>query len=275
MMIKNTNIDYDIKINDIKLELYQNSKNDKSSLLIIINKPESLNAISSSILKELLNILDYYKDREFVRSIVITGSGKKAFIAGADIKSMSNYSPQEAYEYSCIGQKLVENITSYNKPIVAAVNGYALGGGCEIASACHIRYASENASFGQPEVKLGLLAGFGGTQRLPKVVSKGKAMEMLLTGNMYTAEEAHSFGLVDDIFESKDLMSKVKDICNLIVKNGPNSISKTIELVNKSYDLDQIDGFSIEAIEFGKLFDEKESKEGMGAFIEKRKPNFD
>ena len=271
MMIKNTNIDYDIKINDIKLELYQNSKNDKSSLLIIINKPESLNAISSSILKELLNILDYYKDREFVRSIVITGSGKKAFIAGADIKSMSNYSPQEAYEYSFIGQKLVENITSYNKPIVAAVNGYALGGGCEIASACHIRYASENASFGQPEVKLGIIAGWGGTQNLPKLIGLSNAIDLLISGKMIDAEESYRIGLINAIFKQDILIKEVMKLMDVINQNSSNAIRNTLSSIYCGINRAQ---YQNEAELFKKSFEHNDSRIGLDAFINKRKPNF-
>jgi enoyl-CoA hydratase len=207
--------------------------------------------------------------------VVITGEGDKAFIAGADIKEMQAMSKELAHAHSQLGQSIFSKIENFNKPVIAAINGYALGGGCELALACHMRYASNKALIGQPEVKLGLIAGFGGTQRLGKIVSKGKAMEILLSGKMYSSSESLSIGLVDGVFDHDELLDNVHKTINTISLNAPNAISKTIELVNKSYDLKLNDGLNIEAIEFGKLFNENESKEGMDAFIEKRKPNFE
>ena len=253
---------------------YLNIKNDNSITIIEIQNG-SFNTLNSKVLLELDSFIDSIKNDSKIKCLIITGSGDKAFVAGADIKEMSLMNKVDAANHSKLGQKIFSKIESLHIPVIAAINGYALGGGCELSLACHIRYASKNAYIGQPEVKLGLIAGFGGTQRLGKVVSKGKALEMLLTGKMYSSSEALNIGLIDGIFNDKELLEKVINIAKKIIANGPKSITKTIELVNKSYHLDQNDGFNIESIEFGKLFDEKESDEGMDAFINKRKPNFE
>jgi enoyl-CoA hydratase len=243
------------------------------SILTISNGTH--NILNSNVLKELDSAISINSKDDKVRCIIVTGSGDKAFIAGADIKEMQNMSKEEAANHSRLGQKVFSKIQNLNKPVIAAINGYALGGGCELALACHIRYASEKAVIGQPEVKLGLIAGFGGTQRLGKIVSKGKTMEILLSGKMYSSSESLNMGLIDGIFEHKSLMKSVQEILAPIVLNAPYAISKTIELVNKSYQLKEDDGFLIESIEFGKLFNESESKEGINAFIDKRKPDFE
>ena len=247
--------------------------NNKISILTISNGP--FNTLSSDVLKELELAIDDLALNSNINSIIITGQGDKAFIAGADIKEMQSMSKEEALEHSRLGQSIFSKIENFNKPVVAAINGYALGGGCELALACHMRYASNKALIGQPEVKLGLIAGFGGTQRLGKIISKGKAMEVLLSGKMYSSSESLDMGLIDGIFDSKNLLDDIQKILNTVCLNAPKAISKTIELVNKSYDLKIEDGFNVEAIEFGKLFNEDESKEGMSAFLEKRKPNFE
>ena len=245
----------------------------KISILSISNGP--FNTLSFDVLKELDKSLDKISSKKNIKSVIITGEGDKAFIAGADIKEMQCMSKKEALNHSKLGQNLFSKIEDYNKPIIAAINGYALGGGCELALSCHMRYASNNALLGQPEVKLGLIAGFGGTQRLGKVVSKGKAMEILLSGKMYSASDCLKIGLIDEIFEASKLINEACKIAEIISCNGSDAISKSIKLINKSYDLNIRDGLNIESIEFGKLFDENESKEGMSAFLEKRKPNFE
>ena len=267
----NTNIGYNLKTKDIELKLYEDSKNKKSSLLIIINREKVLNAISLEILKELLNIFDYFKDKNFIRSIVITGSGDKAFIAGADIKSMSEYSPKEAYYYSKKGQELVRCIMNYKKPIIAAVNGYALGGGCEIASACHIRYASKNALFGQPEVKLGIIAGWGGTQNLPKLVGFSNAIDLLVSGKIINAEEGYRIGLVNKIFDQDNLIDEVMNLTRVINQNSPNAISNTLSSVYYSA---SEEGYDNEAKMFKDSFKHNDSKIGLEAFVNKDKPQF-
>ena len=249
------------------------TKNKGTCILTISNGP--FNTLSTDVLKELDLSIDKIALDSDIKSVVITGEGDKAFIAGADIKEMQVMSKELAHAHSKLGQSIFSKIENFNKPVIAAINGYALGGGCELALACHMRYASNKALIGQPEVKLGLIAGFGGTQRLGKIVSKGKAMEILLSGKMYSSSESLSIGLIDAIFDHDKLLDSVYKIIDTISLNAPNAISKTIELVNKSYDLKLNDGLNIEAIEFGKLFNENESKEGMNAFIEKRKPNFE
>ena len=249
------------------------TKNKGTCILTISNGP--FNTLSTDVLKELDLSIDKIALDSDIKSVVITGEGDKAFIAGADIKEMQVMSKELAHAHSKLGQSIFSKIENFNKPVIAAINGYALGGGCELALACHMRYASNKALIGQPEVKLGLIAGFGGTQRLGKIVSKGKAMEILLSGKMYSSSESLSIGLIDAIFDHDKLLDSVYEIIDTISLNAPNAISKTIELVNKSYDLKLNDGLNIEAIEFGKLFNENESKEGMDAFIEKRKPNFE
>ena len=249
--------------------------NNNNNIAILKISNGMFNTLSSDVLKELDSALDKLALDSDIKSIIITGEGDKAFIAGADIKEMQSMSKEEAYQHSKLGQTIFSKIENFNKPVAAVINGYALGGGCELSLACHMRYVSDKALIGQPEVKLGLIAGFGGTQRLGKIISKGKAMEVLLSGKMYSSEESLAMGLIDGVFNHENLLDNVQKILNTISLNGSNAISKTIELVNKSYDLKVEDGLNIEAVEFGKLFNEDESKEGMNAFIEKRKPNFE
>ena len=247
----------------------------KNTIAIIeINNEKQLNALNQKVLIELSKTILKLENNNLVKVIIITGSGQKAFVAGADIKEMQKMSKEEAYDYSRIGQKLFLKIENFKKPVIAAINGYALGGGCELAMSCHIRYASSNAILGQPEVKLGIITGFGGSQRITKNISKGSSMEMLLTGRMYSADESLDMGLINKIFTIDKLLDEVTLIATMISKNSPKAIKKTIELINKSYDLKNEDGLMMESIEFGKLFKEDESSEGLSAFIEKRTPKF-
>ena len=246
---------------------------DKIHILTISNGP--YNTLSSNLLFELDLAIEKIKDNNNVKVVIITGDGDKSFVAGADIKEMQKMNKKQALEHSKLGQSIFSKIENLNKPVIAAINGFALGGGCELALACHIRYASNNAVLGQPEVKLGLIAGFGGTQRLRKVVSKGKAMEILLSGKMYNAQESLKAGLIDEVFESEELLNETLKIGKLISMNSPLAISKTIDLINKSYFLTNNDGYNVESIEFGTLFEESECIEGINAFVEKRKPNFE
>ena len=252
----------------IKLEVID------SVAIIKISNPKQLNALNLEVLKDLDNALTEIEANKALKVVVITGDGEKAFVAGADIKLMSKMTKEEATKFSKNGQSLFSKIENFNKPVIAAINGYALGGGSELALACHIRYASSKAKIGQPEVKLGIIAGWGGTQRLPKIVSKGKAVEILTSGKIYTSEEGIKMGLLDDVFEHEELMKKTIEYANHIAKNSPKAIQKTLELVNKSYDLNLNDGFLVESIEFGKLFQESESKEGISAFLENREAKF-
>lgn len=255
---------------------YIKLKEFKSGIMLMeISNPNELNALNIKLLQELDNSLSEIEKQTKIKVLIIRGDGNKSFVAGANIKEMFNMSKEQAYNHSKMGQKIFSKIENFRKPVIAAINGYALGGGCELSLACHIRYASKNAYIGQPEVKLGIIAGFGGTQRLSKVVGKGKAMEILLTGKMYNALECFEMGLIDGLFDNDDeLIKKSIETANLISNNSPKALSKTIELINKSFDLKFQDGFDLESIEFGKLFEEKDSLEGMSAFIEKRKAKF-
>jgi enoyl-CoA hydratase len=206
--------------------------------------------------------------------VILTGAGEKAFIAGADIKEMSTLSPTEAEAYATRGQILTSYIENYSKPVIAAINGFALGGGCEFALACHIRYASENALLGQPEVSLGLIAGFGGTQRLPRLVGKGLALEILLSGKMITAAEAKEMGLINSVYPINKLMDACLKLAQKILKNGPIAISETIASVNHGLDLSLDEGLKQEAARFGAIFNSEDQIEGISAFVEKKSPRF-
>ena len=252
----------------IKLELID------SIAIIKISNPKQLNALNEEVLKDLEQSLIEIEQKDEIKVVIITGEGEKAFVAGADIKLMSSMSKEMASKFSRRGQQIFSKIENFKKPVIAAINGYALGGGSELALSCHIRYASSKAKIGQPEVKLGIIAGWGGTQRLPKIVSKGKAIEILTSGKIYSAEECFKIGLVDDIFESNELMDQTMERAIEISQNSPKAISKTLEMINLSYDLKTKEGFSIESIEFGKLFQEEESIEGISAFLENRKAKF-
>ncbi len=242
---------------------------------IEIDNQKQLNALNQDLLIELDALIDKIDLDKSVRVIYIIGAGSKAFVAGADIKEMHKMSKEEAYNYSKLGNSLFSKIENFKKPIIAAINGYALGGGCELAMACHIRYATINAIIGQPEVKLGLITGFGGSQRITKNLSKSQSMEVLLSGANYSAEECCRMGLVNKVYDTvEELKEEVKLIANKIKQNSPKAIEKSIDLINKSYDLKIKDGLAIESIEFGKLFNEDETNEGLSAFIEKRKPKF-
>ena len=252
----------------IKLELID------SIAIIKISNPKQLNALNEEVLKDLEQSLIEIEQKNEIKVVIITGDGEKAGVAGADIKLMSSMSKEMASKFSQKGQRIFSKIENFKKPVIAAINGYALGGGSELALSCHIRYASSKAKIGQPEVKLGIIAGWGGTQRLPKIVSKGKAIEILTSGKIYSAEECFKIGLVDDIFEANKLMDKTMERAIEISQNSPKAISKTLEMINLSYDLKIKEGFSIESIEFGKLFQEEESIEGISAFLENRKAKF-
>jgi len=242
--------------------------------MISVNRPDQLNALSSAVLDELILVFTNAINDPAVYGMILTGSGEKAFIAGADIKEMADMSGRDAGEYSKKGQKLTTLIENAPKPVIAAVNGYALGGGCELAMSCHFRYASENARFGQPETSLGLLAGFGGTQRLPRLIGKGHAMELLLTGQWITAEKALSVGLINKIFPIPDLIPEVIKTLSLIVAKAPIALARTIKSINHGIDLPIDEALLEERRLFESLFSTREAQEGLIAFIEKRKPVF-
>ncbi len=247
----------------------------KNSIATIkINRPEQLNALSVQVLADLTEEFEAVEQDNEVGVIILTGEGDKAFIAGADIKEMSTFSSEEAITYAINGQSLTTYIENFPKPVIAAINGFALGGGCEFAMACHIRYASETAQLGQPEVGLGLIAGFGGTQRLPRLVGKGRALEILLSGGMLSASDAKEMGLVNAIFPKESLMEACIKLASKILRNGPIAIRETIYAVNEGLDLSLEDGLKQEAQRFGTIFESEDQTEGTTAFVEKRSAKF-
>jgi len=240
---------------------------------ITINRPDKLNALNKIVLDELERAIQMVYDDINIKAAIITGKGSKAFVAGADISEFTEVSDEQGIELATRGQQIFFKIENCPKPVVAAVNGFALGGGCELAMACHFRLASDNAKFGQPEVNLGLIPGYGGTQRLTMLVGKGKAMELIMTGNMIDAAEAKSLGLVNHLTSSENLLEKTKEILNIILTRSPFAVSKVVTAVNAFYDLDK-NGFNEEIKLFGEVFASDDKKEGTAAFIEKRKPVF-
>ena len=250
------------------------TKVDNNIAILTVNRPESLNAMNKNVIFKFIDEIEKLISNGDIKVIIVTGAGDKAFIAGADIKLMQKMNNKEAYDFAKYGHRLTNIIETSSKPIIAAVNGFALGGGCEIALACHIRIASENAVFGQPEVKIGLLPGWGGTQRLPRVVGKGLANELILTGRNIKSEEALNIGLVNKVAPKEGLISSCLDIAKLILKNSPNAISESIKLINLSSGTKLNKGLSFEAKKYSELFETKETKEGLTAFVEKRPPKY-
>ena len=242
--------------------------------LLLIRRPQQLNALNIETIEELhqrLNILE--KDNN-IKVLILSGEGEKAFAAGADIKEFANFSKKQGKELARTGQeKLFNKIENFTKPVIAAINGFALGGGLELAMSCHIRVASENAKMGLPEVSLGVIPGYGGTQRLPQLVGKGRAMELIMTAGMISAEEALRIGLVNYVVPQHELLSSVKKIADKIMRNSSVAISGAINAVNANFK-DGVNGYQVEVTEFGKCFGTQDFKEGTTAFLEKRKPNF-
>lgn len=241
---------------------------------IIINRPDKLNALDIKTVEEMLSAFLSFRESAEVKAVILTGSGEKAFIAGADISELAKLDCTTGKDYVLQGQKLTKLMENYPKPVIAAINGYALGGGTEMALACHIRIAAENAKMGQPEVKLGLIPGFGGTQRLSRLVGKGKAMEMILTGKIIDAAEALQIGLVNKVVSLDKLRLTCEDLASEMIVNGPLAIEHAIGAINRGLDKPMDEALLLEADLFGVCCDTKDSKEGTKAFLEKRKPNF-
>ncbi|HSC53135.1 MAG TPA: enoyl-CoA hydratase-related protein [Phnomibacter sp.] len=241
---------------------------------ITIHRPEKLNALNKEVITELGQALQEVYAQPEIKAAIITGAGPKSFVAGADISEFLPLDASQGVELARRGHELVFNkIENCPKPIIAAVNGFALGGGCELAMACHFRLASDSAKFGQPEVSLGLIPGYGGTQRLVHLIGKGKAMELMLTGNMISAEEALTLGLVNYVTPAEELLPKAQSILQHIITKAPLALSQVISLVNKAAYTPE-GGLEAEIEAFGQLFDTADVKEGATAFLEKRKPNF-
>jgi enoyl-CoA hydratase len=242
--------------------------------IVTINRPEALNALSKLVLEELGNALEQLSGDREIKAVILTGKGTKAFVAGADIAELTALTPIQAYDFSRKGQMLFDQIESFPKIVVAAINGYALGGGCELAMACHLRVAADNAIFGQPEVKLGLIAGYGGTQRLPRLIGRTKATEFLITGKNFDADTALRLGLVNYVVMQGELIEKSIELIRQCLENSALAIRYTLSAINAYYRHPGYEGFIQEANYFSKAAASEDAKEGTAAFLEKRKPKF-
>jgi enoyl-CoA hydratase len=240
---------------------------------ITINRPDKLNALNKEVLTDLNKALDEIENNAAIKSAIITGAGPKAFVAGADISEFNGLNKDQAIAMAKRGQDTFARIENSSKPIVAAVNGFALGGGCELAMACHFRIASDNAKFGQPEVNLGLIPGYGGTQRLVQLIGKGKAMELLMSAGMIDANEAKQLGLVNYVTTAEELSGQAKKILMVINSKAPLAVAGCIKTANAVFN-ESLNGYDLEIKEFGECFDTEDMKEGVSAFLEKRKANF-
>jgi len=242
--------------------------------VVVINRPKALNDLNAEKIRELEILFTELENNKAVKAVIVTGSGEKAFVAGADITEMKDMSVIEGRNWAKMAQAVFNKIENLPKPVIAAVNGYALGGGCELAMACDIRIASDKAKFGQPEVSLGILPGFGGTQRLPRIVGKGRAKELLFTGEMFDAAEAYRIGLVNKVVSPESLMETAKTVARKIMAQAPFAVELCKAAVNEGLDVDIESGMAYEAEVFGSCFATEDQKEGMTAFVEKRKTNF-
>ena len=254
---------------------YQNliSEIRENILYVTINREKALNALNKATLAELADVVVFANKTAEVRGVILTGAGEKAFVAGADIKEFSDYTGEQGEELARTGQiNVFDAIEKSTKPFVAAINGFALGGGLELAMACHMRVAADTAKLGLPEVTLGLIPGYGGTQRLTQLVGKGKAIELITTAGMITASEALKFGLLNHTVAQADLIAKAEEILNLIKQRAPLAVAAAIKSVNAS--INQDNGFQVEIAEFGKCFETNDFKEGVSAFVDKRKASF-
>lgn len=260
-----------ILVSDYKNILFEKKENIG---IITINRPKALNALNIDVFNELSPLLDEITEDTSIKVVIITGSGEKAFVAGADIAYMLPMSSPEGKDWAQIGQSTLNKIENLPQPVIAAINGFALGGGCELAMACDIRIASEKAKFGQPEVALGIIPGFAGTQRLPRLVGKGLAKEILFTGDMLNAQEAYRIGLVNKVIPKEQLMSEAENMAGRIMKNAPYAVSLCKEAVNVGLETDLQTGSQYEGALFGTTCATKDKHEGMTAFIEKRKASF-
>jgi enoyl-CoA hydratase len=249
-------------------------EHEKGIATIFINRPDKLNALNKVTIFELHETLKMAEQNAEIKVIVITGSGEKAFVAGADISEFAHFSDQEGATLAAQGQEMLfDFIENLKTPVIAAINGFALGGGLELAMACHFRIASDNAKMGLPETSLGVIPGYGGTQRLPQLVGKGRAMEMIMTAAMIDAETAKNYGLVNHVVPQADLFATYNQLADKIMRNSPIAISKAIEAVNANYK-DGINGYAVEIRTFGECFATQDFKEGTTAFLEKRRAEF-
>lgn len=245
---------------------------DNGIFTVTINRPDKLNALNKDVMNDLEAVTKEIEDTETIKAVIITGAGQKGFVAGADISEFVGLSHGDGMDLARRGQEIFFGIENCSKPIVAAVNGFALGGGCELAMACHFRIASENAKFGQPEVNLGLIPGYGGTQRLVQLVGKGRALELLMTGGMIDAPIALQYGLVNYVVPQEELINKATTLLQTITSKAPLAIARCIKAANAVFASQ--DGYKTELEAFGDCFETEDMKEGTSAFLEKRKPEF-
>ncbi|MBZ5562131.1 MAG: enoyl-CoA hydratase/isomerase family protein [Acidobacteriia bacterium] len=241
---------------------------------VTVNRPDKLNALNRRVMEELLNCFQAIQKDEEIRIVILTGAGEKAFVAGADINELAVQSPVEGKETSQRGQRVLDLIENLGKPVIAAINGYALGGGCEIAMACTLRIAAENARLGQPEVKLGIIPGYAGTQRLARLVGKGRGLEMILTGDPISAQEAYRIGLVNQVVPQAELLAAAEKLAQKIMANAPLAIRFALEAVNHGLEMSEAEGQFLEATLFGLCCTTADMKEGTRAFLEKRPAKF-
>lgn len=242
--------------------------------IVTLNRPDKLNALNGQTIDELENVFQSIKNNPDIFVVVVTGTGEKAFVAGADISELNKLDVISAKEFSEKGNKVFRAIETLDKPVIAAVNGFALGGGCELALACHIRVASENAKFGQPEVNLGIIPGYGGTQRLSRIINSARALEMILTGEMLSAEEALKIGLVNKVYTFVDLLPKTLELADKISAKGQQAIRFALKAVKATDNISLTEGLAYEASLFALVCGTEDFKEGTSAFLEKRKPDF-
>jgi len=242
---------------------------------VTINRPDKLNALNDRVIEELGEVAERVAAQGEIRGAIVTGAGPKAFVAGADIGELSQQGPFDGKARALRGQAVLRRIETCGKPVVAAVNGFALGGGCELAMACHLRIASENAKFGQPEVKLGIAPGYGGTQRLPRLVGKGIALQLILTGATIDAQEAYRIGLVNKVVPAASLLAETEALLRGILSMGPLAVRLALEAVERGLDMSLDEGLLLEANHFGLLAATRDMKEGLTAFLAKRTPTFE
>jgi enoyl-CoA hydratase len=253
-------------------ELIQLERPVDKTVILKINRPKQLNALNKEALVQLYSKLQDIQEDESVLSVILTGAGEKAFVAGADIGELKDLNSYEAMEYSLFGHRVFSFIENYDKPVIAAINGYALGGGLELALVCDIRIASDNAKFGMPEINLGIIPGYGGTQRLSKLIGKAKAKEMIFTGNSIDANEAERLGLVNKVVTSDRLMDSAIELCIDLNKKSPVALKQAKQVINNGFGLSVEHGLMLEANAFGVCFSTEYQKESMTAFMERRKP---
>lgn len=242
--------------------------------VVTVNRPDKLNALNHETLTEIKSVFEKIKSDENIFVVIVTGSGEKAFVAGADISEINKLNMIEGKKFAEFGQSVFSLIEKFEKPVIAAINGFALGGGCELALSCHIRLASENAKFGQPEVNLGIIPGYGGTQRLTRLINSGRSAELILTADMIDVNEAYRIGLVNKIYPQNELMSKAIEIAKKITSKGQQALRFALKAIKEVDEVDLQEGLNFEASLFGLCCGTEDFKEGTQAFLEKRKPNF-